>query len=248
MDARFGEIRVKLVNGEPWFVGRDVASALHYSNPTKAVSAHVDDDDKLHSQIGNAGQMRDMLLINESGLYSLILLSRMEKAKEFKHWVTSEVLPQIRKTGSYNGENKIPDFAKRYIANLKNIPDGKFSVLTELYPRLQAKFEEVGYILPNVGDTGMVITPDISVGKCFANFLKNNYPKYYYERCTYKHHFVDGRADVDSTLYDLDALPMFIRYVSEVWIPEKAEKYFKKRDANALKHLPLLLDNGKRDN
>ena len=100
--AEFGEVRTMTdERGEPWFVGKDIATVLGYANPTKAIISHVDAEDKLHSQIGNAGQMRDMLFINESGLYSLILSSKLPQAREFKRWVTSVVLPQIRKTGGY---------------------------------------------------------------------------------------------------------------------------------------------------
>lgn len=108
---KFGNIRTINKDGEPWFVGKDVASVLGYQNATKAVMMHVDDEDKLHSQIGNAGQSRDMLLINESGLYSLILSSKLPQAKEFKRWVTNEVLPQIRKTGGYIPLNDCEDGA-----------------------------------------------------------------------------------------------------------------------------------------
>jgi len=101
-NKQFGAIRtVKDENGEPWFVGKDVASVLGYSNTMDALSKHVDADDKQTSQIAMLGQSRKMTIINESGLYSLILSSKLPQAREFKHWVTSEVLPQIRKTGGY---------------------------------------------------------------------------------------------------------------------------------------------------
>ncbi|SHK79856.1 BRO family protein [Xylanibacter ruminicola] len=98
----FGEVRT-LINekGEPFFVGSDVAGVLGYSDPQKAVKMHVDDDDKLTRRIVVSGQNRSAIIINESGLYSLVLSSKMPQAKEFKHWVTSEVLPQIRQTGGY---------------------------------------------------------------------------------------------------------------------------------------------------
>ncbi len=83
------------------FVGKDVAEVLGYSNYRNAIVNHVDDNDKLRTQIEYAGQKRDVTLISESGLYSLILSSKLSKACEFKHWVSSEVLPQIRKTGGY---------------------------------------------------------------------------------------------------------------------------------------------------
>lgn len=97
----FGEVRTLTIDDEPWFVGRDVAEALGYSNTRNAVPAHVDEEDKLCTQIEYAGQKREVTVINESGLYSLIFSSKLETAKAFKRWVTSEVLPAIRKTGSY---------------------------------------------------------------------------------------------------------------------------------------------------
>lgn len=97
----FGEIRTVTIDNEPWFVGKDVATALGYKNTADAIGKHVDIDDKLLSQIAIAGQRRDVAVINESGVYALIFGSKLESAKRFKHWVTSEVLPTIRKTGSY---------------------------------------------------------------------------------------------------------------------------------------------------
>lgn len=97
----FGQIRTVQKNGEPWFVGKDVAKILGYERADNAIRNHVDDEDKLMHQISASGQNREMYIINESGLYSLILSSKMPKAKEFKRWVTSEVIPAIRKTGGY---------------------------------------------------------------------------------------------------------------------------------------------------
>ena len=98
----FGEIRTMTnEKGETFFVGTDVAKALGYKNPNDALSKHVEEEDKLVSRIAISGQRRNVNIINESGLYSLILSSQLEQAKVFKHWVTSEVLPQIRKTGGY---------------------------------------------------------------------------------------------------------------------------------------------------
>lgn len=95
------QVRTLTVNEEPYFVGKDVATILGYKNGSRDINTHVDEEDKLKYQISTAGQMRDQILINESGLYSLILSSKLPNAKKFKHWVTSEVLPAIRKTGSY---------------------------------------------------------------------------------------------------------------------------------------------------
>ena len=100
-NAEFGEIRTMDINGEPYFVGTDVAKALGYSDSFGAIKKHVDSEDKLVCQINSVGQSRNVTVINESGLYSLILSSKLPTAKRFKHWVTSEVLPAIRKTGGY---------------------------------------------------------------------------------------------------------------------------------------------------
>ena len=100
-NEEFGTIRTIEQDGAPWFVGKDVADALGYSNTADAIQKHVDDEDKLTSQIAIAGQNRNVTVINESGLYSLVLSSKLPNAKKFKRWVTSEVLPSIRKNGGY---------------------------------------------------------------------------------------------------------------------------------------------------
>lgn len=97
----FGDIRTVQLNNETYFVGKDVATALGYADTFGALKKHIMDEDKLVCQIDSAGQKRDVTVINESGLYALIFGSKLESAKRFKHWVTSEVLPAIRKTGSY---------------------------------------------------------------------------------------------------------------------------------------------------
>lgn len=101
--AEFGEIRTATVNGEPWFVGKDVAEILGYSNTRKAISDHVYEDDRTDGVTirDSIGREQNPVCINESGLYALIFGSKLESAKRFKHWVTSEVLPEIRKNGSY---------------------------------------------------------------------------------------------------------------------------------------------------
>lgn len=108
-NPEFGQVRTVEIDGQPWLVGKDVAVALGYKNPGKAIIAHVDEEDKrlemlpqgADSQNGNVSPSSKTALINESGLYSLILSSKMPKAKAFKRWVTSEVLPAIRKNGVY---------------------------------------------------------------------------------------------------------------------------------------------------
>ena len=124
-NSEFGAIRTVQINGDVYFIGKDVAEILGYSRPDHAITKHVDDDDKLMYQIGTSGQNRQMFVINESGLYSLILSSKLPKAKEFKHWVTSEILPTIRKHGAYMTEQTLekaltsPDFLIQLATQLK---------------------------------------------------------------------------------------------------------------------------------
>lgn len=95
------EVRSLLINSEPWFVGKDVADVLGYADTNQAIRKHVDNEDRLTRRFDGTGQSRDMTIINESGLYSLVLSSKLPSAKKFKRWVTSEVLPALRKTGQY---------------------------------------------------------------------------------------------------------------------------------------------------
>ena len=109
----FGKVRTMEIDGEPYFVGKDVAEILEYTNPRKALIDHVDSEDKGVTKCDTLGGTQEMTVINESGLYSLILSSKLPKAKEFKRWVTSDVLPSIRRHGLYATDELIanPDIA-----------------------------------------------------------------------------------------------------------------------------------------
>ncbi|HEL1585395.1 TPA: phage antirepressor KilAC domain-containing protein [Streptococcus suis] len=100
-NEQFGEVRILEVEGQPWLVGKDVAEILAYKEPNKAITRHVDEEDRTKHPILTKGGLQDSYIINESGLYSLILSSKLPQAKQFKRWVTSEVLPSIRKNGAY---------------------------------------------------------------------------------------------------------------------------------------------------
>lgn len=118
--AEFGSVRTVEVNGEPYFVGKDVATILAYTNPQKAIRDHVDEEDKTVNELFTVNGTQG-ILINESGLYSLILGSKLPNAKKFKRWVTSEVLPSIRKHGMYATDELLanPDFAIKVFQELK---------------------------------------------------------------------------------------------------------------------------------
>lgn len=138
------DVRTVIINHEPYFVGNDVSQILGYSNYRKATAEHVDNDDKLRTQIGDAGQKREMTVINESGVYSLIFSSHLESAKRFKRWVTSEVLPTIRKHGAYMTPEKIeeallnPDTIINLAQQLKSEREGRLIAeqqVNELRPK-----------------------------------------------------------------------------------------------------------------
>ena len=120
-NAEFGSVRTTVIDGEPFFVGKDVAEILGYSNVRDAIIKHVDDEDKGVAKCDTLGGMQDLTIINESGLYSLILRSQLPKARKFKRWVTSEVLPAIRRHGVYAIDEILenPDLAIAALTQLK---------------------------------------------------------------------------------------------------------------------------------
>lgn len=126
------EVRTVMFDDEPWFVGKDIAEILGYVNSRDALAKHVDEDDKLTSQIATAGQMRNQTVINESGLYSLILSSKLPQAKEFKRWVTSEVLPAIRKQGGFIREDLDEDAFIALFTGQKKLREQQTSMLEDI--------------------------------------------------------------------------------------------------------------------
>lgn len=127
-NPEFGKVRTVEIDGKPYFVGKDVAEALGYSKPLNALSVHVEKDDSLKQGLTDSlGRKQETILINESGLYSLILSSKLESAKRFKHWVTSEVLPSIHKSGGYiAGQEQMTDselMAKALLVAQKQIEE-----------------------------------------------------------------------------------------------------------------------------
>lgn len=136
--AEFGSIRAVERNGEPWFVGKDVARALGYSDQAKAIRIHVDEEDKGVDEMATPGGKQSVAIINESGLYSLVLSSKLPGAKKFKRWVTSEVLPAIRKNGGYiSGQESMSDseiMAKALLVAQRTI-ESKQAVIEEMTPK-----------------------------------------------------------------------------------------------------------------
>ena len=130
-NQEFGTVRTVELDGEPWLVGKDVAQALGYSNPRKALADHVDEEDKGVTKCDTLGGVQEMTIINESGLYSLVLSSKLPGAKKFRRWVTAEVLPAVRKHGAYMTPHTLeqallsPDFLLRLAQRLKEEQEGR---------------------------------------------------------------------------------------------------------------------------
>lgn len=160
-NPKFGSIRVMEIDGEPWFVGKDVAIILGYSNPRKAIIDHVDEEDKGITKCDTLGGQQNVTIINESGFYSLILSSKLPNAKIVKHWVTHEVLPSIRKNGAYISGQENMDaeqlIAKALVAAQKIIDDKEKQIeqkddhIRELEPK--ARFADA----VNASDTSILI-------------------------------------------------------------------------------------------
>ncbi|KRN88690.1 phage antirepressor [Ligilactobacillus ceti] len=163
-NAEFGTLRAIEKDGKVWFIGKEVADALGYTNTQKAIRDHVDIEDRLGERIVLSGQNRQVILINESGIYSLIFSSKLEKAKEFKHWVTSEVLPSIRKNGGYiKGQERLSneELLSKALLVANNV--------------IEAKNKQIAYLEPKAlfADSVTASNTTILIGE-LAKILKGN--------------------------------------------------------------------------
>ena len=170
-NENFGTIRTIEIDGDPWFVGKDVAQRLGYRDTSDALKNHVDDEDKLTRCFTDSGQSREMYIINESGLYSLVLSSKLESARKFKRWITSEVIPQIRKTGAYH----VP---QTYAQALRELADKteKMEALQKQNQLMQPKAEFFDAVTDSktaipIGDVAKILDVGIGRNKLF-DFLR----------------------------------------------------------------------------
>lgn len=136
----FGSVRAVSINNEPYFVGKDVTEVLGYQNGSRDINRHVDAEDRRKAMVFDGNQDKETILINESGLYSLILSSKLPKAKEFKRWVTAEVLPAIRKTGGY--VNDTAQFVENYFGQLEPNQKHALTMMFEESKRMSAQLKE----------------------------------------------------------------------------------------------------------
>jgi prophage antirepressor-like protein len=246
------KFRTTKINGEPWFVLVDVCRRLQLQPKNGAYGHHADrlDDDErryvLESDLsgslplGKGGRTgnRTLTIISESGLFSLILRSGKPEAKKFRKWVTSEVLPSIRRTGRY-GAGGATAFIRRYNDNWDRIDPGYFSVISELVWWLWGRLAHVGHTMADKAPDGTELRPDVSVGRRFAEWLRINHPKLADTFKTYLHRTPE--IEIEARQYPASLLPHFRSFVDTVWLPAYSRDYFKTRDPAAIPYLPRLL-------
>lgn len=168
--AQFGDIRALSIDGEPWFVGKDIAERLGYTNPLKAIRDHVDPEDKGVNEMDTPGGRQPLVFINESGLYSLVLSSKLPSAKAFKRWVTHEVIPTIRKTGGY--VNDTSAFVNAYFPELSETQKSVIGAMLDESRRMGQQIKEQA---PKVlfADAVSASSTSILIGE-LAKLIKQN--------------------------------------------------------------------------
>lgn len=245
------QFRTVLIDGEPWFVLADVCRALDLKPSNGSFYHHASRLDPDERRVVGANDVRigtstsgvevprgaTMIVINESGLYSMILSSNKPEAKRFKKWVTSEVLPTIRRTGTYG--IGVPAFIRRYNENWDRVETGYFSVINELVVHLWGRLEHAGHVMADRAPDGTENRPDVSVGRCFADWLRKHHPSVETSFSYYIHW--TPQADVEARQYPLSLLPLFREFLDTVWIPNYGPAYLKTRDPAALPYLQRLL-------
>lgn len=238
------KVRTKVIDGKVWFVAADVCKVLGIANPWDAISVLPA---KYKGDLGISdvtGRQQKMNVISESGLYRLVLRSTKAEAEKFQDWIVEDVLPSIRRTGTYSlsGHHitQKTSFHIRYEHNQHSVAPGYFSVINELMVVLDAKLEAAGYFIPDKAPDGKEIRPDVSVGKRLAKYLTDLFPELAHKFKTYIHKFEDG-VEVEARMYEDSLLALFRKFVHEVWIKEHAYEYFQARDPKAIEYLVKLI-------
>lgn len=193
-NVEFGAVRTLVIDGEPYFVGKDVATILGYTETAKAIREHIDDDDKGVSILDTPGGKQKMTVINESGLYSLILSSKLPTAKKFKRWVTSEILPAIRKHGSYNADYSSLSPQLQYLITLEQKTKALEQKQTELENKLAESEKNRDEIIKATFEFGRI-------GELQRNEITKAVKKRAIELCRYAETYDKVGKSVISSIY-----------------------------------------------
>lgn len=188
-NKEFGQVRTITIEGQPFFVGKDIAEVLGYSNSRDAINKHVDDEDKGVTKCDTPGGIQDLTVINESGLYSLIFSSKLPSAKKFKRWVTSEVLPALRKTGEYSINKKPPVKSLRDVVEL-------VKVTKETMLEQGCESKDIATAVQDIAKQFNVNLPN-----CFVKPEETNM-KDVYDMIDYIYQQPNGKGHKKPTLYD----------------------------------------------
>lgn len=239
-NSDFGEIRTVTIGNEPWFVGKDIAEILGYERPSKAILDHVDDEDKDEIPIQDSiGRMQNTPTINESGLYSLVLSSKMPEAKKFKRWVTTEILPAIRKHGAYMTDSVLeqavsdPDFMIGLLTNLKEEKEKRqLAEQTNEKNKPKVLMAETMLASKESKDVGILSTKLQEMG--IKNMGRNNLYKYFrdhgYVIKSGERRNLPTQRSIDLGIMDTDTRPYFrndeIFYEDKTKITPKGFEYF----------------------
>jgi prophage antirepressor-like protein len=232
------DIEIILINEQFWFNASQAAKALGYANPSKALQDNVSAKYNQQLDLNRRGSKPNF--ISEPGLYQLIMRSNLPNAERFQDWVFEQVLPQIRKTGSYSiqPEQKRCYYYERYVEFITNnkVPTGYFTIFEETL-RLVGQLESKNYVLPKSA------LPDGSVGRCWANYLKGKGIKLDSVAVKYSYKFPnDPRGTVQAWAYPNEMLADFRKWFETTYKFEKLGNYLKSRQPDALPALSQLLD------
>lgn len=238
-NSEFGEVRTVIIDNEPWFVGKDMADILRYQNGSRDINRHVDEEDRSKTMIFDGMQDKETIVINESGLYSLILSSKMPDAKKFKRWVTTEILPTIRKHGTYMTDSVLeqavsdPDFMIGLLTNLKEEKE-KRQLAEERNEKNKPKvlMAETMLASKESKDVGILSTKLQEMG--IKNMGRNNLYKYFrdhgYVIKTGERRNLPTQRSIDLGIMDTDTRPYFrndeIFYEDKTKITPKGFEYF----------------------
>lgn len=217
-NSDFGEIRTVTIDNEPWFVGKDVSDILGYQNGSRDVNRHVDEEDRSKTMVFDGTQDKETIIINESGLYSLVLSSKMPDAKKFKRWVTTEILPAIRKHGAYMTDSVLeqavsdPDFMIGLLTNLKEEKE-KRQLAEEQNEKNKPKvlMAETMLASKESKDVGILSTKLQEMG--IKNMGRNNLYKYFrdngYVIKTGERRNLPTQRSIDLGIMEIDSKPYF---------------------------------------
>jgi prophage antirepressor-like protein len=237
-DFKSQQVRVIKIDNEPWFVAKDLCVILEIKNVSDALT-RLDDDEKGIALIDTLGGKQEMAVVSESGMYALVMSSRKSQAKPFRKWVTSEVLTSIRKKGYYSTDGSLPGEPYWY-KRLKqfneetNIPDGYFCIFKETLG-IVGQLEAKGYTLPDT------ITPDISIGKHWVNYLRRQGINPDDISVKYSYRYPNQKYPVSPRAYNEDYLPKFRKWFRSEYKPVKLPKYLAGKDRSCLPALAKVL-------